>query len=111
MGGESFDLNDDLKILSLNSPKDSLKGPYVVVFKNIPERWAIVAMDWNGEPRLGMRWFWGNGGSPFSSANPIWLVVPPSLTKGVLASLPLDHSFSSKIDKFLSGEITGNQLK
>ncbi len=88
MGGENFPLEDDSKILEINSPRRNVGGPYIVVFKSLEERWAIVAMDWDGEPRLGIRWFWGNGGNPFSSANPIWLVIPPSLSKSVLLEAP-----------------------
>ena len=110
MPGESFDLTNDNNILSINSPKVSVGGPYKVVFKNEQERWVIVAMDWDGEPRLGIRWFWGNGGSPFSSANPIWLVVPSSLANSILNGLPLDFKFHSKIVDFLSGRIHGANL-
>ena len=53
--GENFQLEDDEKIIQINSPRDSLSGPYAVVFKNIEERWAIVAFDWDGQPRLGIR--------------------------------------------------------
>ncbi len=111
MSGENFDLGNDSKILSINSPQNSVGGPYVVVYKNLDERWAIVAMDWDEEPRLGIRWFWGNGGNPFSSANPIWLVVPPSLSRNMLSGLPLDHIFSGKLDDYLTGKITGTKLK
>lgn len=111
IGGTSFDLIDDNKILGINSPRASVGGPYCVIYKNLTERWAIVAMDWDGHPRLGMRWFWGGGGNPISSGHPIWLVVPPSLSKNMLSGLPLDHMFASKIDDFLSGKINGDDLK
>ena len=63
-GGETFPLDDDSKILEINAPQGVVGGPYVVVFKEPEERWAIVAMDWEGEPSLGIRWFWGNNGHP-----------------------------------------------
>lgn len=114
MYGVTFDLeskksND--KILELNSPRNNVGGPYVVVFKNIDERWAIVAMDWNKQPRLGIRWFGGNGGTPFSSSHPIWLVIPPNLSRNILLGLPINHSFSAKIDDYLSEKIQGTELK
>ena len=84
--GESFTLDDD-DILQINSPKKRLSGPYVVIFKSLEERWAIVAFDWDKKPRLGIRWFWGNGGNPFSSGNGTWLVIPPSLSKNILLGL------------------------
>lgn len=110
MAGANFDLTDDKKILNINSPKNSVGGPYKVVYKDLKERWVIIAMDWDNEPRLGIRWFWGNGGNPFSSAHPIWLVVPPSLSKSMLAGLPITHKLSSKIDDFLSGKLKGRDL-
>ena len=108
--GENFDLENDNKILKINSPSNSLSGPYAVVFKNLKERWAIVAFDWGEQPRLGIRWFWNNGGNPFSSGHGTWLVVPPSLSKNILSGLPIDHIFSRKVDDFLSGKITGEEL-
>ena len=110
MAGEAFPLEDDTRILQLASPKESVGGPYAVVYKNMPERWAIVALDWDGEPRLGLRWFWGSGGNPLSSAHPTWLIVPPSLSRGVLASLPVSHTFYRRIDDFLAGTIAGDAL-
>lgn len=67
MAGESFDITKDSNLLKMYSPKASVGGSHKVVSKSLEERWLIVAMDWDGEPRLAMRWFWGNGGNPFSS--------------------------------------------
>jgi len=111
MSGENFPLDNDSKILEINSPRNNVGGPYVVVYKNLEERWAIVALDWDGEPRLGIRWFWGNAGNPFSSGYPIWLVVPPSLSRNILSGLPLNHKFSGRLDDFLTGKIQGIDLK
>lgn len=101
MSGENFNLEVDEEILKINSPKTSVGGPYVVVYKNGEEKWAIVALDWNKEPRLGIRWFWG-GGTPFSSAHPIWLIIPPSLSNSILNGLPLDFDFRKTLEKYLS---------
>ena len=109
--GNDFPLEDDNSILQINSPRSSLSGPYVVVFKNVVERWAIVAFDWDENPCLGIRWFWGNGGTPFSSGHGTWFVIPAELTKSVLSGLTIDHAFSGKIDDFLCGKITGEELK
>lgn len=111
MSGKDFPLDNDTKILEITSPRDNVGGPYVVVYKDLEERWAIVAMDWDGEPRLGIRWFWGNGGNPLSSGHPIWLVVPTSLSRNMLSGLPLNHKFSGKLDDFLTGKIHGTELK
>ncbi|MFD2034492.1 hypothetical protein ACFSKL_06800 [Belliella marina] len=110
MSGKNLDLKNDNNILSINSPKTSIGGPYKVVYKDLNERWAIVAMDWNREPCLGMRWFWGNGGNPFSSGNPTWLVIPNSLSNSILNGLPLDFKFHYRVIEFLAGKINGSQL-
>ena len=110
MCGENFPLGDDNRILEINSPQESVGGPYVVVFRNLVERWAIVAMDWDQEPRIGIRWFWGNGGNPFSSAHPIWFVVPPLLSHSMLSELPLEPEFSRRLKEYLMGGITGFDL-
>lgn len=109
--GQSFPIEKDAEILKINSPRASLGGPYAVVFKNIEERWAIVAMTWDDNPCLGIRWFWGGGGNPFSSGNGTWLVVPTNLSKGILASLPIDHKFAGKLDDFLCGKVEGEKLR
>ncbi len=108
IGGKDFDLESDDDILKINSPqtpKPRVGGPYAVVYKNIEERWAIVVMKWDGEPRLGMRWFSEYKGFPFAALHPLWFVIPPHLSKNILSGLPIEHQFSSKIDKFL---VTGN---
>lgn len=110
MSGEDFDLNVDKEILGLASPRESVGGPYVVVYKNLEQRWAIVALDWDNEPRLGIRWFWGNAGNPFSSGHPTWFVVPSPLSRAVLSGLPLQHSFQRRVDDFLAGSISGGAL-
>ncbi|TAE88617.1 MAG: hypothetical protein EAZ81_13475 [Verrucomicrobia bacterium] len=104
--GDLFSLEDDNMILQINSPKESISGPYAVVFKNL----AIVALNWDQQPRLGIRWFWGNGGNPFSSGHGTWLVIPPTLTHSMLSGIPLDHAFRRKVDDFLSGVISGHQI-
>jgi hypothetical protein len=111
MSGKDFDLVSDSEILKINSPRSNLKGPFKVVYKNLEERWAIVAIKWDEQPQLGIRWFWANGGNPFSSGHPTWLVIPSSLSKGILASLPINHIVSTQIDDFLSGKISGEELK
>jgi hypothetical protein len=110
MAGELTNLEDDNAILAINSPKDSVKGPYSVVFRSLEERYAIVALDWNGEPSLGIRWFWGNKGNPISTGHPIWFIYPSSLTFNLLNGLPITHGFRNKIDRFLSGELSASAL-
>lgn len=110
MAGESFDLTIDADILNLNSPLHSVGGPYNIVYKNITERWAVVALDWDGEPRLGIRWFWGSTGTPNARGYATWFVIPPTLVNSILDGLPLHFQFRKKIEKFLNGELSGSML-
>lgn len=110
MGGLQFTLEDDTAILGINSPRASVGGPYLVVHKNMEERYAIVALDWNGVPSLAIRWFWGIKGNPVSTGHATWFVYPSSLTYNLLSGLPLDYRLRSRIDKFLDGEISGNDI-
>ena len=111
MTGENLDLNDDLAILSINSPKGEVKGPYVVVYRNIETRWVIVALKWGGDPSLGIRWFWDPNGHPTSRNYPTWFIIPSELRTALLNGLPLEYNFKRSIERFLSGEIEGENLK
>jgi len=110
MAGETFALENNDMILGINSPKESLGGPYSVVYKSLTERWAIVTMDWDEKAGLGIRWFWGNAGNPFSSGHPTWLVIPSSLCISLLNGLPLPYEYRKSIEKYLSGDISGEEL-
>lgn len=110
MPGINLNLDDNQEILKINSPKNFVKGPYSVVFKNIEERWAIVALDWDGDPRLGLRWFWDAVGNPSSRGNGTWLIIPPSLTNSILNGLPLDFQYRKSLEQYLNNEIKGNAL-
>ncbi len=111
MSGKSLNLENNGEILAINAPKDHLTGPYVVVYKDTANRWALVAMEWDDKRCLGIRWFWGNKGNPTSSTHPTWLVVPGELSKAILAGLAIDHVFSTKVDAFLAGDIGGEELR
>jgi len=108
---ENFNLENDEEILNITSPKDRLKGPYVVVYKNIQEEWAIVAFDWDSVPSLGIRWFYGEKGNPISNFQPTWFIIPLTLANAVLNGLPLDFQFRNKLNCFLANKITSEQLK
>ena len=110
MAGENFNLDDDNAILGINSPRNSVGGPFKIVYKNTDERWAIVALDWMGTPSLGIRWFWGGNGNPSSNSYPTWLIIPSALIISILNGLPLDYNFRSKLEKYLAGEITGEKI-
>ena len=109
--GENFDMTKNTNILKINSPKNRVSGPFVLVYKNIKSRWALVAFSWDKKPQLGLRWFWDNAGMPISRGHSTWLVVPQELTTTILNGLPLNAAFRAKIDDFLSGKISGLELK
>jgi hypothetical protein len=111
MGGEDFNLESDEEILSINSPKGNIKGPYSVVHKNISERWAVAALDWDESPRLAIRWFWSENGMPNSHGYPTWFVIPPGLVNGMLNTLPLDTAYRRRLDDYLCGIIQGKDIK
>jgi hypothetical protein len=111
MAGESFDLENNSKILSINSPQKRVGGPYMVVYKDLDARWAIVALDWDGEPKLGMRWFWSNAGNPLSRAQPTWFIIPSEITGSILGGLSIDYKIKGEIEDFLRGKISGEELK
>ena len=102
--GVDFKLEDDKQILQICSPRNRVDGPYAVVYKSVPERWAIVAFDWDGKPHLGIRWFWDSNGNPSSRGHATWLVIPRGLENAVLNGLPLDFGFRDKLNRFLSGK-------
>jgi len=110
MSGENFNLNNDNLVLQINSPKNKCGGPYKVVFKDLVNRWAIVALDWENEPRLGIRWFWDKSGNPLSTGHPIWFIMPTELYKTTLDGLPLEYSARNEIEDFLKGKIKGHQF-
>jgi hypothetical protein len=83
----------------------------VVVFKSIDERYAIVALDWDNSPTLGIRWFWSTNGNPTSRGEATWFILPEGLYNAILNGLPLHMSFRDKINRFLTGEISGKQLR
>ena len=99
-GGEDFDLLQDDLILKINSPRD-IVNTYKVVYKNIEERWVIVALRWDDKPRLGIRWFWDTNGMPNSHGYSTWFLIPPGLNENILNALPLDILLKKEIVIFL----------
>jgi len=93
---------DNEKILSVCSPKNMVGGPYEVVYK--ADYWAIVTLDYDGTPRLGIRWFIGEMGTPSARGNATWFVLPEELYNSILSGLPLTPSQHDKINSFLIGK-------
>jgi hypothetical protein len=113
--GETFNLDDNVEILKINSPTAKVKGPYKVVAKGKDERWVIVALDYGNEPILGIRWFYGDGGHPTAHSYATWFNIPDelgiSVLSGLKVDLKIDAALSVQVEAFLKGEITGEQLK
>ncbi len=107
--GENFPIGDDERILEINSPTGN--KPYKVIHKDVKNRWAIVALDWETYPRLGIRWFWYDSGTPAYFGDATWFMFPVELTKSILSGLPLSHEFSNVVEDFLARKITGDELK
>ena len=111
MFGKDFKLENDEEILKINSPQEYLNGPYVVVYKNITQRWAIVAFDYDDTRALGIRWFHGSNGNPVSRGYATWFVIPTTLANAVLNGLPLESQFRDRLNRFLAGEIDEEGFK
>jgi len=117
-GGDDTDLTNDGNILDVKSPQEKsggehwVNGPYIVVHKNTESRWAIVALDFDDTPELGIRWFTDTSGNPISR-KPTWFIIPRELCGAILDALSLPPAFREIIDDFLSSSekrITGKEL-
>ena len=95
--GQNFPLSSNSDILTINSPRNMIKGPYYVVYKNEEERWVIVFLRWDNKPRLGIRWFYGNEGTPSVRGYATWLIIPNELTESILNGLPLTPQLRHRI--------------
>ena len=98
-------------ILQINSPRKRLKGPYSVVYKDRKARFAIVTMDWDNKPTLGIRWFWDGCGYPNTHGYPTWLVAPDFIQQYILPNFNVPPNLETRIKKFLEGEIKGEDLQ
>lgn len=101
IAGQNFPIQKNDEILKIKSPRNRLCGPYVVVTKDINKRWAIVALRWdNNRNGLGIRWFHGRAGNPFSRQS-TWLIIPEELQEGVI-NLLQSNTNKTALRKFLN---------
>lgn len=100
---------NDQEILAMNSPRRLVGGPYVVVRSN--DFWAVVALDYDKEPRLGIRWIDDEIGTPQSHGFPTWFIVPPDFNEMFIWELHVDVKRACAIYDFLNGRIDGETLK
>ena len=110
LGGDACDFSHNEDILAIDSPKDMVGGPYFVVHKNSEERYALVALEWCGEPAIGIRWFWDTVGNPQSSSFPTWTIIPTAFYRTLQEHFPLNIKHKNPVEDFLTGKITGEEL-
>lgn len=82
--GEKFDLKDDIKISQINSPKRHIEGQPLVLYRDYINRFAIVALNYDGNPRLGIRHFWESSGYPCRGRTATWLLIPPEMNSFIV---------------------------
>ncbi len=110
--GKEFPLTNDAKILKINSPRNRVTGgPYIVVYRNIKERWVIVALDWDKKPSLAIRWFWDKSGNPVSTSHATWFCLPQELHDVILNGLKMALPIQEMVKQYLCGKISGQKLK
>jgi hypothetical protein len=115
--GIGFPMEENVEILGIDSPRKNVVGPWLVVHKDLSERWAIVVLHWQSvpdkdpEPCLGIRWFYGNQGTPSVRTYATWLIIPKELTDNVLDKLPLPPQHRHKVNEILLGKYTLDELK
>ena len=106
--GQKFRLTDE-NILSINSPKNMVEGPYVVLHTNHKERWSVVVLEFDGHRTLGIRWFWGGGGTPFARQS-TWFILPEELHRSTIDTCCLKLVKNKAIGDYLSGDIDAIEL-
>ena len=87
-------------------------GPYAIIHTAGPDRWALVTLEWNNDPCLGIRWFTGEGtGTPQSSGYATWFIVPAALHSCILSAIPdLSPGLLADVYSFLHGTLPGADL-
>jgi hypothetical protein len=94
-------------------PNEQIKGPYTGVYISHPDRWAIVACDWNNKPSLGIRWFVEVNGNPQSRNFATWYILPSGLHLPILNWLrgKIPQGLLTDVTAFLNGTMPGATLQ
>ena len=114
---KTFPMEDDGQILRINTPKSNLRGPWLVVKKNLLEHWALVILSWKDpnetdfKPRLGLRWFYGTAGTPSVRGLATWLILPKEMSKIILDNLSIEVDIRQKANDILSGKFSIQELE
>ena len=108
--GDNFVLSNQ-NIRQINSPQPEIGGPYAIIHTD-QDRWALVTLEWDGDPRLGIRWFTGPGaGTPQSSGYATWFIVPAALNASILSAIQgLSPGLLTDVNNFLNGTLPGKNL-
>lgn len=70
------------------SPKGRVEN-LAVIFDGGEGSYSVARMDWDGEPRLGVRWNGGDGeglGNPQSRGIATWFILPDTIADLVTAN-------------------------
>ena len=108
---------EEARILEIAAPEHRVGGPYVVVYQGTAEPFAVVALSWDGDPALGIRWFYGGNGFPTLGGAAAWFMIPAVLHEPVLAGIRdlgeafgLSEARRSALKAFLREDVTGEEL-
>jgi hypothetical protein len=108
--GKDFNLEDDDSILQFKSPINLVGGPYSIVYKNVEERIVIVAMEFDGQPCLGIHLFKDETGWPSSRGIPVWCAVLQDDLSKLLQYFEFEPGISESLYGFLNGKVKGQDL-
>lgn len=74
------------------SPKASIRSVEVLYNSALggPGGWSVARVNWEDEPRIGIRWNGGDGpgvGNPQSRGNATWFILPERLQDAILREI------------------------
>jgi hypothetical protein len=73
---------------------------------------AIVALNYDEDPGLGLRWFWDHSGYPLARQYAAWMILPKSVSKALLkvGAFGLSPERICLLQEFLDGRISSTEL-
>jgi hypothetical protein len=108
--GKDFNLEGDDLILRSDPSANRIGGPYSIVYKNVEERAVIVAMEFDGRPRLGFHFFQDEIEWPSSGQIPLWCVISQDDSSKLLQYFEFEPGISESLYGFLNGKFNGKDL-
>ena len=89
--GENFELTTENLRKELSCGKFKTDKIIYVGPELDDERFAIIALTWDGKPRLAIRWFYNKLGFPYNNedgnGNASWFIVPPSMNEAIISDI------------------------